>query len=46
MDYVLASMSATTTFAPSLAKRMAASAPMPWPAPVMMAVWLARRPLG
>lgn len=40
------SMSATTTFAPSFAKRRAASAPMPWPAPVMMATWPASRPRG
>ena len=41
-----ASMSATTTFAPSLAKRRAHSAPMPWPDPVMIATWPASMPFG
>lgn len=41
-----ASISATMTFAPSLAKSRAASAPMPWPEPVMMATLPARRPAG
>lgn len=41
-----ASMSATMTFAPSLAKSRAASAPMPCPEPVIMATLPARRPAG
>lgn len=40
------SISAIITFAPSLANNRAVSAPMPWPAPVMMATWLASRPWG
>jgi hypothetical protein len=43
---VLASTSATTTFAPSFANSFAASAPIPWPEPVMIAVWPANIPLG
>lgn len=41
-----ASISETTTRAPSLAKRRAVSAPMPWPEPVIIAVWPTSMPLG
>jgi hypothetical protein len=43
---VPASTSAITTFAPSFANSFAASAPIPWPEPVMIAVWPANIPLG
>jgi hypothetical protein len=43
---VLASTSATTTLAPSFANSLAASAPMPCPEPVMIAVWPDNIPLG
>jgi hypothetical protein len=41
-----ASISDTTTLAPSFAKRRAVSAPIPCPEPVMIATCPARRPLG
>ena len=41
-----ASISATITLAPSFANNLAASAPIPWPEPVMMATWPASMPLG
>jgi hypothetical protein len=43
---VLASTSAITTLAPSFENNLAASAPMPCPEPVMIAVWPDNIPLG
>src|SRR5580658_8110515 len=40
------SMSATTTRAPSAAKRVAIPSPMPLAAPVMTAVWPSSRPIA
>lgn len=46
VSHLLPSISDTTTLAPSFANSLAASAPMPCPEPVMMAVWPANMPLG
>lgn len=45
-EAVPGSMSCTTTFAPSNANNLAASAPMPCPEPVMMATWPESMPFG